>query len=308
MAQATNKAERIAWVIRYVMFPAALAIVLAAVVGGVFVYRDTKMQEFLSGAQSVSDPAKTSEASPATPSLPMPRAVQVNSYAPGREYPLAEWQVVDDAGGFVDAVFVNGELMGMDEIIRVGSGDVIHMTGWAGHRLLGMRFPEVLFSVCGKIVGGVTVSGVRPDVADSVHPNLMHSGWEADLFASDLPRCEEPAISVWGRPPVGWTLRPVIGTWRFIFQASSEIAPVTIIHEESIIRPEDVKKTETQRLSIHHGNTPLHQCANTKCDVVINLAQGPLSAVIVEEMDGWVLLQSAKGSGWVMSSAFRVLP
>jgi hypothetical protein len=312
MVQATNKAGRLVWLIRHVVFPAIFALVLVAVVGGVFVYRDSMMRNFLSATQPSDEGTQVPEQVVASEPEPItqisPRAVQVNSYPPGREYALSQWQVVDDPGGFVDAVFVNGELIGMDEIIMVSTGDVIHLTGWAGHRLLGMRFPEVLFSVCGSVIGGVAVTGERADIADSVHPNLMYSGWEANLFASDLPHCDEAAIAVWGRPPVGWTLRPVLGEWRFEVQTVADAPAMTVIHEEPLIRPEDASKADTLRLSIHHDKTALHQCANTTCDVLSYLPQGLLNAVIVEEFDGWVLLQSVKGSGWTVASAFRILP
>lgn len=312
MAHVRSVIGKTIWLVRHVVFPAIVALVVVAAIGGVLEYRDSQMRNFLSGNQPGSDNDVTASSRTSLALAPVsqasPRAVQVNSYPPGREYPLSEWQVVEDAGGFVDAVFINGELMGMDEVIQVKSGDVIHMTGWAGHRMLGMRFPEVLFSVCDKVIGGAAVTGTRSDVAESVHPNLMYSGWEADLFAADLPDCDETTISVWGRPPVGWTLRPVLGDWSFAFQASAEESSVTVIHEEPLVRPEDVKEAETYRLSIHHDSTALHQCADVRCDVVAKLSQGALNAVVVEELDGWVLLQSAKGSGWIIASSFRLLP
>ncbi len=300
------------WLVRHVLFPAAFALVLVAVIGGILVYRDSQMRDFLGASQTESADLQQPESEdfPNTESVAqdLPPAVQVNSYPPGREYLLSEWQTVDDPGGFVDATFVNGELIGLDEVVSVVPGDVIHLTGWAGHRLLGMRFPEVLFSVCDKVVGGVAVTGARPDIAESVHPNLMFSGWEANLFASDLPRCDESTISVWGRPPVGWTLRPVLGGRIFEVSISTDPDSIMVIHEEPLVRPEDAREAKTRRLSIHHDETTLHQCANASCDVMAKLSQGALNAVIVEESEGWVLLQSVKGSGWTMDSGFRVLP
>ena len=203
------------WSIRNIVYPVLLAIVLVAVIGGALDYiNDEPPQPVPQVKESVDErasPAVSAESQPVQPSA-LPAAVQVNSYAPGREYPLSQWEVVDDPGGFVDAIFVNGELVGLDEVVTVQQGDIIHITGWAGHRLLGMRFPEVLFSACGNIIGGVAVTVARPDVAESAHSNLLYSGWEANLFATDLPACEVPEISVWGRPPVGRTLRALVAS------------------------------------------------------------------------------------------------
>ncbi len=50
--------------------------------------------------------------------------VYVHSYAPGRAYPLSAWEIIDVPGGFATAVFVNGEMIGFDEIQTVREGDV----------------------------------------------------------------------------------------------------------------------------------------------------------------------------------------
>lgn len=298
---------------RRVVIPIVVTVVVA-VIGAIFIYRDSQMRDFLNSTHvdniSISKPeARTTNPSVSLPSPEtLPLAMKVQSYLPGQEYPLSDWEILDDPGGFVDAVFVNGELIGLDEIVDVRSGDVIHMTGWAGHRLLGMNFAEVLFSICGNVIGAASVSGMRSDIADSVHPNLQYSGWEADLYATDLPNCDDATIMVWGRPSVGWTLRPVLGERRIKYVESATTLPVNIIHEEPLVRPEDARIATTIRLSIHHDNTTLHMCARSDCDVTATLPQGALSAVIVEKSAGWVLLQSASGSGWTAVSEFRALP
>ena len=40
------------WIIRYVVVPVAFVLILVAVVGGVFIFRDMQMQEFLNKSQS----------------------------------------------------------------------------------------------------------------------------------------------------------------------------------------------------------------------------------------------------------------
>lgn len=298
----------LAWTFRYLVFPALLAMIALAAVGGFLAYRENQLQGFLNAVPGGDDAAMQSTATRVVTPIEAPPAIEVESYAPGSEYPFAEWETVDDPAGFVDWVTVNGELVGLDELVSVRPGDVIGIGGWAGHRLLGMRFPEVLFSICDTVIGGVPVSGIREDISESVHPNLLYSGWEAMLFAADLPDCVNASLSVWGRPPVGATLRPVIGARR-IDRIDDPAKPgVMVIHTEPIVRPEHARLAGPERITVPSSGISLRQCAGQSCPVMANVPPGELDAVFVEESDGWMLIQSAKGSGWVQAHRVGKMP
>lgn len=303
--------NKIGWFFRYLVFPALLAIVALAAVGGFLAYRENQLQDFLDVVPIGDDGGEGGDSGSATrviAPIELPPAVAVGSYAPGSEYPLAEWETVDDPAGFVDWITVNGELIGLDELISVRPGDVIGLGGWAGHRLLGMRFPEVLFSVCDIVFGGVPVTGIRDDVAETVHPNLLYSGWEAKLYAADLPNCADASLSVWGRPPVGATLRPVIGSRRFDRIDDPAKPNVAVIHTEPLVRPEEARVAAPERVDIPQPGIALRQCAGETCAVMAKVPPGAMDVVMVEESDGWVLIQSAKGSGWIQSRKLGTPP
>lgn len=298
----------IAWAFRYLVVPALLALIALAAVGGFLAYRENQLQGFLKAVPGGGDSGATSSSTSVVTPSEAPPAVEVGSYAPGSEYPFAEWETVDDPAGFVDWVTVNGELIGLDEMVSARSGDVIGIGGWAGHRLLGMRFPEVLFSVCGAIIGGAPVGGIRGDIAESVHPNLLYSGWETQLYAADLPHCANASLSVWGRPPVGATLRPVVGTRRIDTIDDPAKRSVMVINTEPLVRPESVRLAKPEQVSVPPSGITLRQCAAEQCSAMANLSPGALDVVLVEESDGWVLIQSAMGSGWVQANELGKTP
>jgi len=171
-----------------------------------------------------------------------------------------------------------------------------------------MRFPEVLFTLCDTVIGGVAVDGIRDDVAETVHPNLLYSGWEARLYAADLPNCDNATLAVWGRPPVGATLRPVIGARRVDKIDGQREAAVTVIYMEPRVRPEHAPPAYPERVVVPSSGIELRQCAGESCPVMANLPPGLLEAVFVEESDGWVLLQSARGSGWAQVHRLEKAP
>ena len=164
-----------------------------------------------------------------------------------------------------------------------------------------MRFPEVLFSICDTVIGGAPVEGIRGDVAESVHPNLLYSGWEAKLYVSDFPVCAAPKLSVWGRPPVGATLRPVIGARRIDMADGPVRSSVMVIHTEPMVRPENAPLANPEQIMVPSVGLLLRHCASESCEVMATVEPGVLNAVFVEEADGWMLIQSAKGSGWIQA-------
>lgn len=298
--------KTLVWIFRYLIFPALLALIALAVVGGFLAYRDNQLQGFLGTVSGGGD--DEGSATRVITAIEAPPAVEVGSYAPGSEYPVAEWETVDDPAGFVDWITLNDELIGLDEQISVRPGDVIGIGGWAGHRLLGMRFPEVLFSFCDIVIGGVPVKGIRADIAESVHPNLLYSGWEAKLFAADLPNCANAILSVWGRPPVGATLRPIIGAREMDIIDGPSPPKVMVIHTEPLVLPEHAGLADPKRITVSSPGIVLRQCAGESCKIMAQVPSGELDAVFVEESDGWVLIQSAKGSGWVQAHKVAKTP
>ncbi len=311
MAEQTSSA--FGWMMRYVMLPAIVAILGLVAVGGYFAYRDHRIRAFTGDVRPFLEqlgldfsPRATERTSKVLVDVPPPveppPAVEVDSYPPDALYPLESWQVVNDPAGFVDWVKVDGEVQPIDSPIQVAHGQVVEFGGWAGHRLLGMRFEEVLLSVCDIVIAGTPVDIERPDIAATIHPNLNIAGWHARLFASDIPACADATISIWGRPPVGTTLRPIVGGRAVKVVDSENVDPgpvATVMHVRPAVLPEQAPSPVSIRLEILTPPLVLRQCADTECPPLAETAQLVFEAVVVERRDGWLLLQSAAGSGWI---------
>jgi hypothetical protein len=100
---------------------------------------------------------------------------------------LTDWRGIEGAAGHFDQlVLVDGSKPGPGGVSAI---DVLVAQGWAGDTGLGMRLADMLLARCDRVVARAKVTLDRPDVAAAVHPNLVRSGWEAQILAGHLPSC-----------------------------------------------------------------------------------------------------------------------
>ena len=310
-----RQSSALGWIARYVLFPAFLGMLLLVAAGGYMAYRDHRIRAFTGDVRpfleqfgiALPDAERTvARVSVAVPPKPEPPAeiVTVNSYPPDALYPLESWQVVNDPAGFIDWIRVDGEIQPLDEPVRLYPDQVVEIGGWAGHRLLGMRFDEVLLSACEIVIAGAPVELERPDIAATIHPNLSHAGWQARLFAGDIPTCRDAEIRAWGRPPVGTTLRPIVGGRKIELRdrpGDQSPARRDVAHVTPGVLPEQAPSPVSIRLERLVPELAMRRCAGAECTVLSVTKQAVFDAVVVERHDGWLLLQSAVGSGWVQA-------
>lgn len=132
------------------------------------------------------------------PIQPLQPPVVVDSYDAAAIHSLNGWSVMSGTYGFIDSVTIDGERSIPLNSRALTNDDVLVVTGWAGHSGLGMSMPDVLFVMCGQVVGSVRVGNPRPDVAKAVHPYLDRSGWQARLSVAHMPRCGETTLTAFG--------------------------------------------------------------------------------------------------------------
>ncbi len=298
----------IAWVLRFLVLPALFALVVLAAIGGYLAYRDFKLESFLAGGALTGGATQQQSASVSMILPPARSIIEVESYAPSHAYPLAAWEIIEDPAGLIEWVSLNDKILPTDDLLSAKPGDVLELGGWAGHRLLGMRFPEVLISLCDIVIAGTTVGLARSDIAESVHPNLLFSGWQTRLYVADFPVCADMTLHAWGRPPIGRTLRPLAGARALdlIDAPLHDAAPV--VHMDPLVLPGSVPEAAPRTLTPTQPDVTMHRCAAPECDIVARLPASGLNAVVVEDVDGWVLLQSAHGSGWVDARHVGLVP
>ncbi|MBT3398753.1 MAG: hypothetical protein HN420_02055, partial [Rhodospirillaceae bacterium] len=109
--------------------------------------------------------------------------VIVDTFPSESQLTIQEWRGIDGSAGHFDR---------LDRLVATGfpesdisPNDILVARGWAGDLSLGLRLNDVVLARCNRIVARTQVTLDRPDVAAAVHPNLLRSGWEAQLFAGD---------------------------------------------------------------------------------------------------------------------------
>lgn len=244
--------------------------------------------------------AKRRKPSPPAAVLSAPAGHATSSFLPAAQYPAAEWRKLDAHAGFVDAAVIasTGGKLGN---VMPKLTDFIELSGWSGDPALGMRFKDVLFGMCGKIVGHAKIGSPRPDVAKTVHPNLEPSGWRGRLYVAYLPYCPNAAIQVLGAIPGSSTVVPV-----------GDPVPVRLPLAEKrsgndppgalVFTPKSV--VPAKFISIEVTDTAdLRRCGAGECAIVGQIAKGRYQGYIAEEKaDGWVLLILADKAGWLSRS------
>ncbi len=249
----------------------------------------------------VADPAPSNK----TPSDPPP-LVPVNSLEPENTYPLDRWSPMKIPAGYIDAVMIGGTPPARLAIRPLNNDDVLQVTGWAGHRDLGMRMKSVLFSLCGKVVGGAEVAGSRPDVADIVHPNLGRSGWTAWLAVAHLPRCGQATLNAWGVAPFGTLLWPLVGDFSLALPAKPSQPPKAFTTWFRPPTPDRAAQPNLVTVKVRARVVNLRKCGSTACDVVGKIGKGEHKAFLVETVKDWSLIQFEEKSGWLAERLISV--
>jgi len=235
------------------------------------------------------------------------QALIVDSFQISAQTSVEGWKTLTDPAGRLDQIILKSSGLALQENVPLESDELIDVQGWAGDPNLGIQYREILFSMCGKFVGRAQVSYDRPDVAKVFHPNLMRSGWHAELYVGDLPRCEDPKLSAWAvLRNVPETLFPLVNQVRLVAKENSrpglERFSAQIPIGEDFFRPFTKSHVE---IKVIRAN--LRRCGNTECNVVEKIDRGNYEAIVLEKAAGWSLLLFSDRSGWLFDELFRIV-
>lgn len=241
------------------------------------------------------------------PSQPTPRTpVLVNSFEPHDQSDTEGWNRVAYQAGHVDAVRSARGAVAADGRITVAAGDVVELRGWAGHPAHGLRFRDVLLSLCGKIVGRARVNIDRPDVASAVHPNLSVSGWRAKLAADHMPRCDNAVLQAWGVAPVGHNIFPLFGDTAMSVTGTVQ-SPTTIFASRwPPLMPANNSEAKLKKIDVRASELPLRKCGAAACEVVGRIAQGTHEGYVLERAGDWSLFQIGASAGWASNKLIAI--
>jgi hypothetical protein len=278
----------------------ALAVALLAGAGAASLL--VSFQPDLDAAPAARAPASASPApAPATPVRAQIATVDSAEAA----YPVSDWQRGRGGFGWIDGVALSGGQALPERPLT--DADTLELGGWAGDVDLGLRARFVAIAVCGRVVATPNVELPRPDVADSVHPNLFASGWRAQVAVKHLPRCAEPRLEVWG--PVGpfQFAIPLEGARALNLAPAGGESPV--LRGPARLRTPPSEAPALRRAIVQgQGNVNLRRCAGTNCATAGQLAAGPHQAIMVDEAADWLLLAvPASGrTGWIARRLVRI--
>ncbi|MDA0786968.1 MAG: hypothetical protein O3B37_11835, partial [Proteobacteria bacterium] len=206
------------------------------------------------------------------------------------------------AGHFDKLVLVDGFPLGDAAVSTI---DILVARGWAGDTGLGMRLSDVLLARCNRIIGRAKVTLDRPDVAKAVHPNLVRSGWEAQLLAGHLPSCGDDDLSAWAVIPGSPALLiSLVG--RHAVTVDRVGAPaVSNVSAQSEIRPETYGAPAKETFEILASRANLRRCGSTTCPVTAQIDRGTHSGVLLDDDGEWSLLGFDNGQGWLFNKLYR---
>lgn len=213
--------------------------------------------------------------------------------APANQYPATEWTTGTGEAGYLERVLVNGLPADPGGIIPPDA--VLFLSGWAGDPAVGIRYSHVLLTLCGKVVATSGVVEPTPSVARFVHANLGNAGWVARVPVAALPRCPDAtlgALALRGGNTV-WRLH---GDFRMILQSGGD--PAAAGPFAPALRPGSIKAPRLETIHIR-DRTGIRSCPDTTCPVLENIARGPHRGTLLENVNGWRLILSAQGNGWI---------
>lgn len=251
-------------------------------------------QEPAISSPEISAPALDSSATP----------LIVDSFPANAQPPIDGWERVGDVGGHFDVLLFESTGVPIAPGFPVQPDMVIVAQGWAGDSSLGIRFPDVLLSMCGRFVARAQVSGARSDVAKAVHPNLLMSGWSADILVGDLPSCAIPDLEAWavvpGRPAA---LAELVGEHRINLVAGGPVREH--VSAQVPVDQNDYWLYKAAQISITASRANMRRCGSTSCAVVSQVDRGTYTAAILDQADGWSLVVVGERAGWLFDELFE---
>ncbi len=229
--------------------------------------------------------------------------VIVDTFPSESQLTIQEWRGIDGSAGHFDR---------LDRLVATGfpesdisPNDILVARGWAGDLSLGLRLNDVVLARCNRIVARTQVTLDRPDVAAAVHPNLLRSGWEAQLFAGDLPSCGDDNLSAWAVIP-GSPARLISLVGRHAVDvAGFAVTDVAHVSAQTVIRPDAYPGPLEASFDILATVANMRRCGSTKCPVVSQVARGTHSGVLLENNGSWSLLAFGDRQGWLFNNLYR---
>jgi len=241
------------------------------------------------------------DAPPVKPATATP-GNKVASYPLNLSYALSQWSFGKNPSGFLDSAKLGERsLKTGGAVVSLPRDAVLQLSGWAGDGSVGVRYPYVLISACGKVVAHVAVNLARPDVAKAVHANLGRSGWRAKIALRHLPVCKNLTMRAWGVAP---------GDSRLILPLNGQLAlsiavPPPAAGHPAVsaaaqpLRPADMKPLPPVRLNVTANALNIRRCAGVKCSIVGKLAKGEWTVLTLDDSNGWLLVATPDRAGWV---------
>ena len=283
---------------------AMIAVIVLVLVGiGYLTYRmqsiDHAPAQSSGVTQSLPSPPAVSASrqaapAPAAPARQKPES-PVDSIAADGWYDLSEWSLRPRPAGWVDNARI---VEGPADPGAVNS--IVELSGWAGLADLGMRMQHVLLAACGKVFATVPVNGVRPDVAANAHPNLGRSGWVARIALGHVPDCADRTVSAFAVAALSghaWPLQQGAKVASTLLPAAPDGPRPRAA--ASLLRPGDVGEVRMVDIAVNAASLNMRSCADAKCKTVEKIGKGSYSGIVVDEANGWLLVQLEDKAGWM---------
>lgn len=228
----------------------------------------------------------------------------VDSFAPAEQSVLSTWSQLNVNGGHFDVLTIPapaspGEGLSSDTLVAA--------QGWAGDGVLGWRMSDVLIAMCGRVVARARVSAERPDVAEAVHPNLLPSGWVAQIRAGDMPTCDDDRMTAWGVVPgEPARLAPLIGSHSFAVKLSGD-GDRQRVSAQSNPDPAAFPLPPLQSIEVLASRANMRRCGSTACAVVAQVDRGVSRGRLLDRQETWSLIAFEDRVGWLFNRLYRVV-
>lgn len=227
----------------------------------------------------------------------------VDSFPSESQLTIQEWRGIEGSAGHFDR---------LDRLVATGfpesdisPNDILVARGWAGDLALGLRLNDVVLARCDQIVARAQVTLDRPDVAAAVHPNLVRSGWEAQLFAGDLPSCGDDNLLAWAVVPGSPARLISLVGQHAVDVAGFAVADVSHVSAQTVIRPDAYPGPPKTSFDILATVANMRRCGSTKCRVISQIEGGTHSGVLLENDGSWSLLAFGERQGWLFNDLYR---
>ncbi|MBI1209524.1 MAG: SH3 domain-containing protein [Azospirillum sp.] len=219
--------------------------------------------------------------------------IRVDSFGSG-SYPLTDWPIeATVTTGWLDSVTVESP-----EKRPLRDDDVLVLAGWAGESGIGIRVSYVVFSFCGQVVGAVAVGESRPDVAQTVHPNLRNSGWHARLLVGHLPRCGESMLEAWSVNLAASGLFPLNGRIGLALPDRKQSSAIDSFVAAPVFKPGDGTPIAVVAFTVRARSLNIRRGPGTDFGVAGDLPAGKYTGYVLDSEDGWVQVIAGDKAGW----------